>query len=256
MGLLARLRSALAGRDKPYPVDIAPLEARPPEPGPAVFDAPSALEINRARMEHLRSLGLPLAGKSVLDVGAGVGYLARELAGMGCRVHCVEGREDNVAVLKQRHPDIPATVGDAERFDLASLGRFDAVFCYGLLYHLENPIAALRNMAAACGELLLLETTVCDAQAPLLQVLDEPPSSNQALARVGNRPSPAYVAYALNRVGFGHVYAPRVPPEHGDFRFEWRNDLAHWRDGRLLRCIFVASRAPLDNGKLVPLIGR
>ncbi len=254
--LLGRLRAAFASSDRPYPVDIAPLEQRAPEPGPAVFDAPEALAINRARMDHLRALELGLKGKSVLDVGAGVGHLARALADMGCRVRCFEGREENAAVLRERHPDIPATVGDVERDSLAALGRFDVVFCYGLLYHLENPLAALRNMAAACGELLLLETTVSDHDAPLLQVLDEPPSTNQALARIGNRPSPSYVAYALNRVGFDYVYAPRFAPAHGDFQFRWRNDLAHWRDGRLLRCIFVASRSRLDHEHLAPLVAR
>jgi SAM-dependent methyltransferase len=254
MGWLARLCAALAGGGKPYPVSVEPLEARAPEPGPGVFDAPNALAINRARMAHLAGLGLPLAGKSVLDVGAGVGYLARSLADMGCRVHCVEAREENVAVLRARHPDLAATVADAERFELASLGRFDVVFCYGLLYHLENPIAALRNMAAACGELLLLETIISDHDGLVVQFEDEPPSTNQALSRIGNRPSPAFVAYALNRAGFACVYAPRVPPEHEDFRFRWKNDLAHRRDGHPLRCVFVASRRPLDNANLVPLI--
>lgn len=255
MGWLTRLQAALTGSGKPYPVSVEPLETRAPEPGPAVFDTPAALAINRARMEHLRALGLPLSGKSVLDVGAGVGYLARELANMGCRVRCVEGRAENVARLRERHPDIPADVADAERDSLAPFGSFDVVFCYGLLYHLENPLAGLRNMAAVCKEMLLLETTVCDHELPVLQPVDEPPSSNQALARIGNRPSPGYVAYALSRAGFAHVYAPAFVPEHDDFRFRWRNDLAHWRDGRLLRCIFVASRAKLESDKLVALVG-
>jgi len=44
-----------------------------------VFDAPEALAINGARMSHLESLGLPLAGKRVLDAGCGVGHLASRL---------------------------------------------------------------------------------------------------------------------------------------------------------------------------------
>ena len=255
MGLLRRLRRALAGSDKPYPVEVPPLEARRPEPGPGVFDAPNALAINKARMEHLASLGLPLAGKTVLDVGAGVGYLASVLAGMGCRVTCVEGREENVAVLRQRHPGVAATVADVERVDLSGLGQFDVVFCYGLLYHLENPLAVLRNMAGACREMLLLETIISDHDGLVVQFEDEPPSTNQALARIGNRPSPAWVAYALDRAGFPHVYAPRVPPAHEDFQLRWKNDLAHRRDGHPLRCVFVASRAPLANDRLVALTG-
>jgi len=59
---------------------------------------------------------------------------------------------------------------------------------------------------------------------------------------------------ALNRVGFPCIYAPREPPQHPDFRFEWRNDLSIARGGRNLRCIFVASRHRLDNPQLVPLL--
>jgi len=62
------------------------------------------------------------------------------------------------------------------------------------------------------------------------------------------------LSMALNRIGFPHVYAPRDPPDHPEFRFEWRNDLAHTRDGRNLRCVFVASRRELDADTLVPLL--
>lgn len=40
------------------------------------FDAPEADALNKARMEHLDSLKLPIDGKTVLDLGCGVGKLA------------------------------------------------------------------------------------------------------------------------------------------------------------------------------------
>ena len=62
-------------RPLPYPVDVAARDVaaeRLPEGGDvASFDTPAAFEINRARLEHLAWMGLPLAGRSVLDVGAG-----------------------------------------------------------------------------------------------------------------------------------------------------------------------------------------
>lgn len=215
-----------------------------------VFDSPEAIAINEARMSRLASLELPLAGKRVLDVGCGVGHLAAYLAKLGCVMTCVDGREENIALLRQRHPEFEAHVADAERDSLSLFGKFDVVFSYGLLYHLENPMAALRNMASACCEMLLLETIICDHSAPLLRMEDEYLAANEALTSTGCRPTPSYVAQALNRSGFAHVYAPSVPPEHEDFRFEWLNDLASARDGHPLRAIFVASRERMDNPRL------
>jgi hypothetical protein len=61
---------------------------------------------------------------------------------------------------------------------------------------------------------------------------------------------------ALNRLGFAHVYAPDTVPNYPDFQIEWRNDLGHWRNEHVIRCVFVASRRPLDNPRLVDLLDR
>jgi 2-polyprenyl-3-methyl-5-hydroxy-6-metoxy-1,4-benzoquinol methylase len=71
---------ATTDRGRGYPVSVSrrqvDVEPRPEGGGVAVFDEDAAAEINRARLDHLESLGLPLAGRSVLDVGGGVGHLA------------------------------------------------------------------------------------------------------------------------------------------------------------------------------------
>jgi len=225
-----------------------------PAGGVETFDTDAAEAINRARMGHLESLGLAIDGKAVLDVGSGVGHLAQFFVGRGCRVVSVDARAGNIDSLRARYPGLEARVLDVENEPLGMLGRFDIVFCYGLLYHLENPLAALRNIASVCDGLLLLETIVCDHAEPVLALVDESVVSNQALSGLGGRPSPAFVTMALNRVGFPHVYAPREPPDHPEFRFAWRNDLASVRDGQNLRCVFVASRTELAPGSLVPLL--
>ena len=58
---------------------------------------------------------------------------------------------------------------------------------------------------------------------------------------------------ALNQVGFAHVYGVAQAANHPDLKFEWRDNLDASRDGHNLRCMFVASRAPIDRPKLVPL---
>lgn len=71
-------------RPLPYPVDVVArdvsAEAVPEGGDVASFDTPEASAINRARLDHLASLGLPLEGRPVLDVGGdGPRHLARRL---------------------------------------------------------------------------------------------------------------------------------------------------------------------------------
>ena len=72
--------------------------------------------------------------------------------------------------------------------------------------------------------------------------------------RPGLRPSPSFVAMALNRVGFPFVYAPRRAPDHEDFAFERRGNLDTRRDGHNLRCVFLGSKAALSLDGLEPLV--
>ena len=220
-----------------------------------VFDDDLATTINRARLAHLDSLALPLAGKRVLDAGCGVGHFAAFYARQGCQVVGVDGRRENIEQMAKRYPHVTGVVGDVQEFDFRTLGRFDIVHCYGLLYHLDSPVAALRRLEAVCDELMVLETIVCDSSRPVMVLVDEDKSANQALAGLACRPSPAFVAMALNRAGFPFVYGVRHPPEHEDFPARWRDDMAYARDGHNLRCILVASRRLVDSPALVELLG-
>jgi SAM-dependent methyltransferase len=221
--------------------------------GPETFDQLEYYAINHARLAHLESLQFSLEGKAVLDVGCGVGHLAQFFVKRGCKVVCIDARKENIDSLRLRYPDLVAKVASVETESLSQLGMFDIVFCYGLLYHLENPTMALRNMASVCQGLLLLETIVCDHALPVLRIEDESAAFSQAMRGLGCRPSPSYVVLTLNRVGFRFVYAPKVPPQHQEFRFECKNNLDWQRDGHPLRCIFVASRTQLQNPHLVSL---
>jgi SAM-dependent methyltransferase len=165
----------------------------------------------------------------------------------------MDARSENVEECRRRCPAVSGVVADVESFDLSALGRFDIVHCFGLLYHLENPIAALRNMYRVCNGVLLLETMVLDTVRPVLALEDEYNAMNQALRGLGCRPSATFVTMALNRIGFRHVYGLAAPPEHEDFRFDWNDDGAWQRDGHPLRCIFVASSTQLHQSALIEL---
>ncbi len=50
--------------------------------------------------------------------------------------------------------------GDIHEQDPRDLGQFDVVLMLGLLYHLENPIGALRTCRALCKNLCVIETQI------------------------------------------------------------------------------------------------
>src|SRR5712691_377061 len=71
----------------------------------AGFLEPNALAINEARMTHLGTLNLPIEGKSVLEVGAGIGMLTGFCEDRGCSVLSTDARSENIAEIKRRHPE-------------------------------------------------------------------------------------------------------------------------------------------------------
>jgi hypothetical protein len=102
---------------------------------------------------------------------------------------------------------------------------------------------------------MIIETMVCDSSRSVLVSVDDDKWANQGLAGLACRPGPSLVAMALNRVGFSFGYGMSTAPKHDDFLVEWRDDMAYFRDGHSLRCVFVASRTVLQNDQLIGLIG-
>ena len=242
----------------PYPITVGHLDPGshwgPVEHGISIFEDSTAVAINRARLEFLERLDLPVLNKRVLDAGCGVGHHTRFYTERGCHVVGVDGRPENIQAMKRLYPSVEGIVGDLQEMEFAGLGTFDVVHCFGLLYHLESPVAALRRLAGVCREFLLIETMVTDAPKPVMVLVDESSTPNQALGGLGCRPSPSFVAMTLDRIGFPHVYGTAAPPRHPDFDFEWRGNLDTTRHGHNLSCVFVASRVALASPHLVELI--
>ncbi len=127
----------------------------------ADFHSPRYLRHTARRLEHLATLGLDLAGRSVLELGAGIGDLTTFFLDRGCTIHSTEARGGNLEILRSRYADEPAVT--VEQLDLdpppAHDGRtWQIVFSYGLLYHLSDPEAAIDYMTACCGAMLLFES--------------------------------------------------------------------------------------------------
>lgn len=148
------------------------------------------LRHNQRRLEHLATLGLPLAGRSVLEVGAGIGDHTEFFLDRGCSVLTTDGRRENVVLLRDRFPWIAVESLDLDDPDPSFAHGAEIVYCYGTLYHLARPAEALAFLAERCSSLLLLETAVSFGDDLSVNVVDEPTQHpSQAISGRGCRPT-------------------------------------------------------------------
>lgn len=233
-------------------VGVGPLADRKGQSPFAVFLSENALAINRARQAHLASLGLAIEGKSVLEVGAGIGLHTPFFLDRGCNVVVTDGNKENVAEIRRRHPGLRAECVDLDDdSDLTSLGTFDIVYCYGLLYHLADPDRALKRIASACRGMLLLETCVSLGRFSEVTFLEDFRGNNQATTGVGCRPTRYWIMEKLKEY-FGNAYHTATQPDHPDFPLNW--DAPETR--LLYRAVFVGSRQPVSSATLTTDIPR
>jgi SAM-dependent methyltransferase len=220
--------------------------------GPTHFDSLRYQRMNMRRLEHLAALMLPLEGRTVLELGAGVGDLTSFFLDRACTVTSVEPRPENVAPFRKRYtgedaiwPASRLTILQGDIRNLADDPRIavhQVVFCYGLLYHLDDPVKAIADMASRCAETLLLETSVSDRDDDWISFNKEDAQNvtNSVTGR-GCLPTRRWVLNRL-REHFAHVYWPTAQPEHDQFRLD-RPDGPERK--RRSRAVFVASRTPL-----------
>src|SRR5712664_977237 len=144
------------------------------------FDQRQYVKLIRARGETIRQVVTELRGslglECAVDVGCGVGFFSQILQECGLNVGGFDGRAENIAEARKRFPTIPFERGDIESAGILKLGTFDLVLCFGLLYHLENPMLAIRHLRALTRKGLLLES-MCIPGSHAGMVLREEPSA-------------------------------------------------------------------------------
>ena len=226
-----------------------------------VFHSDHYLRHNQRRQEHLATLGLELANRSVLELGAGIGDHTSFFLDRRCRVVVSDARPTNVEHLRQRFKmcsDTDVRRIDIDQSQVIGLGDselFDVVYCYGLLYHIGRPAEALRYMAAHCMGILLLELCVSFGAQEALNIVPEAQRNpSQAWTGSGCRPTRSWV-FARLRENFEHVYITLTQPWHEEFPIDWSEaGAAAWPPNRLSRAIFVASREALTVSSLTTVM--
>lgn len=212
------------------------------------FTGPGGKEINDARQNHLASLGLDLTGKKVLEVGAGIGLHTPFFINRQCDITVTDGRPENVGEIKRRHPGLNSFILDLEQDEsLVSLGKFDIIYCYGLLYHLHNAESALRHMSEI-SDMLLLETMVSTSTQDDITFLDDHSGYNGSIVGKACRPSRLWLLNRLTKF-YGHGYISLTQPDYPDFCTNWESPSPAPH-----RAIFVGSRTPIDTELLLTTV--
>lgn len=205
-----------------------------PQEVQAIFETRREM-METALREHF---GPRLSTVRAVDVGCHEGYYAFALRKLGvAEVLGIDYREENLrrarfVAEQQEVSAVRFLQADVEELNPASLGTFDLTLCFGLLYHLENPMRVLRRLYALTGEVLLLETqVVAEVEGAaewgsrewtrpfqgVLAVIDETGEYAQGNQETGSTPvvtcpSPNALRFLLHAAGFREVTFLDPPP--------------------------------------------
>lgn len=132
-------------------------------------------QFNQARLAHLDAAISNQFQENweqtrVIDLSCKQGYFGLHLAQLGAQVTGIDANRTYVndanllaqgLKLSHRFKAKKATIEDVmpEKY-----GRYDIVLMLGLIYHLENPVAAIRSAYAVCKGLCVIETHLLTGQ--------------------------------------------------------------------------------------------
>jgi SAM-dependent methyltransferase len=220
------------------------------ERGPArVYDRLAAVLIDRSPVS--------LAGRRVLDIGAGTGAASRAALAAGvAEVIAIDAAFGMLAHEAVARP--PAVVGDALALPFAP-SAFDATVAAFSLNHVPCPTIGLQEMARVtrAGGAILAASYAEDDSHPVKEVV------HHALAVRGWAPEPWFTSLGVSSIPLlatperfadvaatagldAHVEAVRVPFPDLDAR-----DLVDWRLGMAQHAPFVAGLAPEERDALI-----
>lgn len=128
-------------------------------------DSPTTMDQDEWFISARKVLNLVFPGNKenyrIVDLGCLEGGYAVEFARMGFNTLGIEIRDLNIQCCEyvKRNVNLPNLefVQD-DVWNISKYGEFDAVFCCGILYHLDKPRKFLRTIAEQTRKLLYIQT--------------------------------------------------------------------------------------------------
>jgi SAM-dependent methyltransferase len=214
------------------------------EGGPGV---PQAGEANAVKVRRVVQVTqdlapLPFSDLRILDLGCGEGVYAVEAGLRGAQVLAVDARTQRMdagAACAARHglDNVTFRQEDVRRVRRETHGEFDAVFCLGILYHLDatDVFTLLENVHQLCRSVTVIDTLI--TLEPDVEVThrersyegeryrehadddSEEVRRSRVLKSLDNTYSfkftKASLVRALSDIGFSSVFECHAPPEPG-----------------------------------------
>lgn len=114
----------------------------------------------------LDACGGSLRGKRVLDVACNCGGFSVEAAkreseyvlGIDVVEHYIE--QGNFIKRALGLGQVEFKVMNIDSLTESAVGLFDVTFCFGILYHLENPVFTMKRLAAVTRKCMLVDTNI------------------------------------------------------------------------------------------------
>lgn len=198
--------------------------------------------VHTTRLSMLRGVvrerfGESLAGHDAIDIACHQGWFSTQLLEWGADdVLAVDARAEHIADVELIRDALHLTKlrtlqSDVHALDPARLGQFDLVLMLGLIYHLENPIGALRQAFALTRHLCVIETQVVPGMSGMVDygsyrfvrplkgsfgIIDEtddthgPEASTLGICLV---PSVEAMLWILRKIGFSRAELVPVPDD-------------------------------------------
>lgn len=204
---------------------------------------PSVVDIFNTRLDMLlpavdAHFGARLGDIECLDIGCHEGFYALAMARRGVRsVVAVDARPENLHRARfvaeaMGVGNIVYRQGRVETLAADQARTFELTLFLGLLYHVEDPMRCLRQVAAVTGELCILETQVVDEvegysewgsrewtrpYRGIIAVIDEAGEFDAGNRETGvspmaTCPSPRALLYMLKQAGFRRAEILPAPP--------------------------------------------
>jgi tRNA (mo5U34)-methyltransferase len=112
----------------------------------------------------LEVCGGSLEGRRVLDVACNCGGFSVEAAKLGAKYvlgfDAVDHYIDQAQFIKRalNLQQVDFKLMDLDKIDVSNIGQFDITFCFGILYHLENPVSSMKRLSSVTRHVMLLDT--------------------------------------------------------------------------------------------------
>lgn len=143
-------------------------------------------------------------GKKVLELASCNGRIGNFFHEAGADVLCLEGRRENIEVIKEVYPDLTCELTNLDRPDWP-WGQWDIIVNFGILYHLEHyHTEFLINCLDNNCNLLFLETIVIDRPEPKLFFREEE-GFDQSLSGRAGYPTTSFVENIFDHA-YGKTY--------------------------------------------------